>query len=677
MKWPKFLTKQNPVWSIILNLWPGKYAYPDKNYERLSKAGYQNCIDAYACINLVADTAADIPWYLTNGDGTEEIDQHPLLDVIEKPNPKEGGIQFRANALKYLLISGNSYVNRVGPLNKKSPPRELYSLRPDRMQVIKGNAVQPVAGYEYAQQKPDIDPELVLHLKYFHPTDDWYGLSPLAVAAVGIDISNLLMEWNAGLLKNDCRPPGAFIGKFKVDDEERKRLEAEIAERYTGSENAGKPLLLFGGDVDYKQFAFNPRDMDYLNSDKMTTRKIARVYGVAPELIGDSEAKTFANYQEARLALYMDRAIPLAQWLVSEYNNWLTPLFGDDLRLALDLDAIVAIQEKRGEQYAKLQGAYWLTLNEKRVACGYDEMKGGDVLYIPLGLTAQGQAPASPAPAGGTKSTSPKESKNFWKDPKRKSVLYKNFVQRIEAKEKGFVPDAQAYLKRQAQDVKDKASKLASLKRINYQQLFNEADESKKYADKFKPRYQHLFVTAGEAGMNLSEGKLYDFSEMEAKAGRFTYSEQLAKKMDELLMQSARYINEETMRQIKDFIIASEESEKLDTVEETAQKLYAHLEDLSTSRARNIARTETTKVENFGNIEGYGQTEFVDGKGWMCSFVPASRPEHMAADSQEVKLDEDFQVGGQAMAYPGDPRGDAGNVCNCLCGTYPVVGIGE
>jgi hypothetical protein len=80
------------------------------------------------------------------------------------------------------------------------------------------------------------------------------------------------------------------------------------------------------------------------------------------------------------------------------------------------------------------------------------------------------------------------------------------------------------------------------------------------------------------------------------------------------------------------------------------------------------------RTENWGGIEGYKQNEFVDTKGWLCEFVEDSREDHKKADGQEVPLDADFKVGNEMLAYPGDPKGEAGNVVNCLCSTYPVVG---
>lgn len=80
------------------------------------------------------------------------------------------------------------------------------------------------------------------------------------------------------------------------------------------------------------------------------------------------------------------------------------------------------------------------------------------------------------------------------------------------------------------------------------------------------------------------------------------------------------------------------------------------------------------RTENWGGLEGYRQNEAVTGKGWMCSFLEDSRDAHMAADGQEVGIDEDFIVGGERLAYPGDDRGSASNTIECKCATYPVVG---
>ena len=388
-------TKQNPVYSSLVMMMGGNPQWTKKDIARLTEAGYQNCATVYACVNERAGGAAGVPWQLfqrpISKDGKKErIDEHPLLDRMRRPNPKEGGSFFFKKTLAFYHISGNSYLTKVGP--EVGPPRELYAIRPDRMKILPGNAVEPIRGYRYnvGGQNLDFKAEQILHLKAFHPLDDWYGLSPIEVACKEIDISAMGREWNMKLLQNDARPSGALISEKTMQDDQWKRLKEQINETHQGYKNTGNPLLLEGG-LKWESFAITPKDMDWLNSDKMNSRKICSIYNVPPEIIGDSDNKTYSNYQEARKALYVEAILPDLDFLRDELNNWLAPAFGDRLSLEYDKDAIEVLREEQSAIYTRMGMAHWLTINEKRVACGEDELgPEGDVIMIPANLIPLG-----------------------------------------------------------------------------------------------------------------------------------------------------------------------------------------------------------------------------------------------------------------------------------------------
>jgi uncharacterized protein with gpF-like domain len=50
-----------------------------------------------------------------------------------------------------------------------------------------------------------------------------------------------------------------------------------------------------------------------------------------------------------------------------------------------------------------------------------------------------------------------------------------------------------------------------------------------------------------------------------------------------------------------------------------------------------------------------------------------TRDAHDEADGQEVGTDEDFAVGGEALRFPADPAGSAGNTINCRCSVLPII----
>lgn len=386
--------KQNPVLRSMMLMLGGSPLWTKKDLAKLAEAGYQNCFAVYACVKQIVDAAGGIPWNvfrrpLGKGSKREKLEDHGLLNIMRRPNPQDGGAAFTKNELAFYLIAGNSYIIMVGP--ESGEPRELYLMRPDRVRVLSGTRFEPIRGYRYTvdgvPRKPDFKPNEVLHLKAFHPLDDWYGLSPIEVAAKQIDIQAMAAEWNARLLRHDCRPPGAIVTDSNLEDEQHKRLEEQLEKKMMGYEHAGRPPVFEAG-IKWQSFAITPRDMDWLNSDKLNTRKICSVFGVAPQLIGDEEAKTFANYKEARVALYMETVLPLMDFKRDEYNNWLTPQWQDDrLVLEYDKDAIEAIREERNAVYSRQEKAHWRTINEKRRATGDDEIgKEGDVIMVPSNL---------------------------------------------------------------------------------------------------------------------------------------------------------------------------------------------------------------------------------------------------------------------------------------------------
>lgn len=163
-----------PHWSAIIR-WVSRCG-ARQTKQAFAGKGTKNVI-VYRAITLIARSLASVPWALYQKD--EEIDAaHPLLQLLNKPNPTQGEGGFMESVTSHLLLAGNAYIEAVCP--------ELYSLRPDRIKIIPGADGLPQF-YEYTVDSrskrlkfdPESDKSPLLHLKFFHPLNDWYGLSPL------------------------------------------------------------------------------------------------------------------------------------------------------------------------------------------------------------------------------------------------------------------------------------------------------------------------------------------------------------------------------------------------------------------------------------------------------------------------------------------------------------------
>jgi phage portal protein BeeE len=60
--------------------------------------------------------------------------------------------------------------------------------------------------------------------------------------------------------------------------------------------------------------------------------------------------------------------------------QWLAPVFGAGLRLAIDTDRIEALSADRAALWERVTNAPFLTVNEQRAAVGYGALEGGDRL---------------------------------------------------------------------------------------------------------------------------------------------------------------------------------------------------------------------------------------------------------------------------------------------------------
>ena len=374
----------------------GRPAWSARRYDKFADEGYRKNVVAFRAIGEVAQAAASVPWLLYRRRGGQliEVADHPLLKLLHRPNPLVGGPALFEAVYGFRLIAGNAYLEAVAPEGR--PPVELYALRPDRMRVIQGAAGLPAAyRYTVGGRARDFPVDQVsgraaiLHVKAFHPLDDWYGMSPIEAAAYSIDQHNQAGSWNQALLQNGARPSGALMvqagsdgGAATLADDQFDRLKGQIDELYTGTRNAGRPILLEGG-LAWQEMSLSPKDMDFINAKHTAARDIALAFGVPPQLMGIPGDNTYANMREARLALWEQTVLPLLHQTAAELTNWLAPWFGEDLVLDHDTDEISALTLSRERKWQKLARADFLTVNEKRAAVGYGPLPGGDVLPAP------------------------------------------------------------------------------------------------------------------------------------------------------------------------------------------------------------------------------------------------------------------------------------------------------
>ena len=360
-------------WESILPRSLGKYSFE----------GYQKNVIVYRAITLIAKSLASVPFTVTVGGKPK--DKHPLLELFSRINPEQSRATFLEAVTSYYLLTGNAFIEMVK--DDQGQPMELYVLRPDWVEIIP----HPSGGIKAYRLRMKGTERVIpangehgalLHLKTFHPTQEWYGLSPLEAAGLSIDQHNTVSTHNLSLLQNGGRPTGVLLlksGAYGLDEVQREHLKEGIDRLHRGASNAGRMVIL-EGDFEWKEMGLSPKDMDFIEGKHQSAREIAQAFGVPPMLVGVPGDATFANYREARYHLWEDTILPLLDHFLAEMTLWLEGYFGAQNKLGYDLDGIPALSLKREATWQKISSASFLTLNEKRQQLGFPPLPGGNFI---------------------------------------------------------------------------------------------------------------------------------------------------------------------------------------------------------------------------------------------------------------------------------------------------------
>lgn len=320
-------------------------------------------------VRLVAGMLGALPVYALEGDekAARMVASDGLLEAIA------------AN----LLLHGNAYAQLI--CGDDGTPAELCLLRPERVSVVADERGWPtaylyrVAGRSMRVERSDaLGRRQVAHLKSLHPRDDHYGMGCLEAACPAATVHNGASRWNKALLDNAARPSGALVydpaDGSTLSGDQFTRLKDELAAEFSGSGNAGRPLLLEGG-LKWQALSMSPADMDFVALKEGAARDIALAFGVPPVLVGLPGDATYANAREAGRALYRQTILPMASRILSGLGamlgDWLGPV-----TLAVDTDQLSELAEDRAKLWEQVGAAGFLSDSEKRELLGFGARAG-------------------------------------------------------------------------------------------------------------------------------------------------------------------------------------------------------------------------------------------------------------------------------------------------------------
>jgi len=303
--------------------------------------------------------------------------------------------------------------------------------------------------------------------------------------------------------------------------------------------------------------------------------------------------------------------------------------------------------------------------DEDEKPAGGEKPADGELPYTDAGPDEEPPAGQGAAEQGVVKSAAPEfgspQHEAIWKSKDRRTLVISADMRR----------KLKSYFQRQQNEVGRQLRNNREIGRGKFKadgippvdQLFDLEDEVRRFIEEFAALIKRAVLLVGSSELSdLIAGGEFDPTNPAVVAG-----------IRHVLETVARKVNDTTWEGLVDTLQEAERAGEgtVAMMERISAYFGGRKSDWETER---IARTTMTGAAGVGDQSAREQSGVVKGKTWISALLPdRTRDAHAAAHGQTVGLNEMFNVGGEALAFPGDPNASPSNIINCLCTTIADV----
>lgn len=364
----------------------------------ISASTAQKIADVFACVNLKANAMAIMPLklYIVTDNGKKEYKEHTLYRLLRKaPNPILTAFEWKKMISQDLDLSGNHYAQIVK--NGLGEIVALYPLKADLMTVtyiLKGNNKEKIYNYNGTL----ISSDRILHIIDIPDNEGLVGISRIAYARQTLEFANNTATHGNKLFKNQATPSGAFTHPTVLSSDAYTRLKESLADKYSGLENSGKPILLEDG-LTFTPITINNSDAQWLESRKLNRENIGAIFGVPTSMLNDSTATAYGNLEQKYLEFQTNTILPISIAIEEKAEQkLLTNKEKSNLIIKFQFNALLRADVKtKGEYYKNMWGIGSMNPNEIRSNEDMNSYDGGEnyfmqLSYAPVSRIISGEA---------------------------------------------------------------------------------------------------------------------------------------------------------------------------------------------------------------------------------------------------------------------------------------------
>lgn len=352
---------------------------------------------AYRCINILANSLACLPLHTYKSEigkddkqtKTKLVDDPIYRLLHSKPNRMMTSLYFFQTLMGNAALLGNSYAQIVR--NNAGIPVELLPLPESFVTPVlftpadnSGQMLRYVYKNNSTKEPLVLRDDQVLHIRGLSG-DGLVGYSPIRVLREVFGMTHAIEKHGATVFKNGANVRGVLKHPAKLDTGIIEHLRRQWQELYSGSENAGKTVVLEEG-MDWKQITMSLQDAQFLDQRKYQAGEICVAYGVPPHMVGNLDRSTFSNMEQQDLFFLRYTMLPWIKTFEQEINDKL--FRGDPTKFVeFQINGFArADQSGRYTAYSTGIQSGFLTRNEVRAWENLDPIDGLDEVLTPLNM---------------------------------------------------------------------------------------------------------------------------------------------------------------------------------------------------------------------------------------------------------------------------------------------------
>jgi HK97 family phage portal protein len=344
--------QRDALWSIGnpgLAEWLG-LAYTTSAGQAVTDRTALGLTSVYRCVSLISGTIGGLPLksYRTAPDGTKER----VSTFLDNPGGPDGmtAMEWVELVLVHLLLDGNAFLAHI--TNGAGAVVGLEPLHPSCVTVERVN--RPWRK-EFTVQLENGARQTFTPLDLTHipavGTDGLRGLSPISVCRQAIGTALAGEEAAARMFSSGMLIGGLVSSDENLTKEQAEELKAGLKAKLSGSGNAGD-IAVVNANLKFSPWTMSADDAQFIESRVHQVEEIARIFGVPPHLVGQTEKATswgtgieeqnrgLARYTLApwttRVEQRLSRLLSRPTTCEFDYAGLLQPAPEDEIRLLLE-----------------------------------------------------------------------------------------------------------------------------------------------------------------------------------------------------------------------------------------------------------------------------------------------------------------------------------------------------